>query len=115
MLNVTLASGESSSLLMAQNDMYEEEMLDQLVLEEKVALLSGSDNWHTTPIARLKVPALRLSDGPNGRLLPLPASNPRLTDKQASEASTSLPESQQHAFPPLPAWPLRSTSTSFNA
>ena len=27
---------------------------------------SGSDFWHTTPIRRLKIPALRLSDGPNG-------------------------------------------------
>lgn len=26
----------------------------------------GSDFWHTAPIPRLKIPALRLSDGPNG-------------------------------------------------
>ncbi|KAI9728887.1 MAG: hypothetical protein M1834_007145 [Cirrosporium novae-zelandiae] len=43
-----------------------EELLLQLTLEEKVALLAGKDFWHTTNIPRLNIPSIRLSDGPNG-------------------------------------------------
>jgi beta-glucosidase len=41
-------------------------LLARLTLEEKVALLSGADFWHTAEVARLGIPALRTSDGPNG-------------------------------------------------
>ncbi|GMG41506.1 unnamed protein product [Ambrosiozyma monospora] len=43
-----------------------EETLAQLTLKEKVALLSLRDFWHLTPVERLNIPAIRLSDGPNG-------------------------------------------------
>ncbi|KAK5210282.1 hypothetical protein LTS13_000823 [Exophiala xenobiotica] len=43
-----------------------ETLLSQLALDEKVALIRGSDMWHTTPIPRLRIPSLRVSDGPNG-------------------------------------------------
>ncbi|KAJ5688899.1 hypothetical protein N7462_003291 [Penicillium macrosclerotiorum] len=43
-----------------------EKLLKQLTQEEKVALLSSEDFWHTVPIPRLKIPSIRLSDGPNG-------------------------------------------------
>ncbi len=43
-----------------------EDLLRQLTVEEKVALLGGADLWHTVAIPRLGIPALKVSDGPNG-------------------------------------------------
>src|SRR5579884_2047760 len=43
-----------------------EHLLEQLTLEEKVSLLAGADMWHTVVIERLGIPALKVSDGPNG-------------------------------------------------
>src|SRR5258708_7151716 len=43
-----------------------DELLRQLTLQEKVALLAGADMWHTTPIERLGIPALKVTDGPHG-------------------------------------------------
>ena len=42
------------------------ELLDKLTLEEKVALVSGTDFMYTNPIPRLNIPSLRVSDGPHG-------------------------------------------------
>jgi beta-glucosidase len=41
-------------------------LVARLTREEKVALLSGADFWHTAAVPRLGIPALRMSDGPNG-------------------------------------------------
>ncbi|KAF8325853.1 putative beta-glucosidase precursor [Cantharellus anzutake] len=43
-----------------------EETISKLTDEEKVLILSGRDMWHTAPITRIGIPALRVSDGPNG-------------------------------------------------
>jgi beta-glucosidase len=43
-----------------------DELLRQMTLQEKVAMLAGSDMWHTTPIKRLGIPAVKVTDGPNG-------------------------------------------------
>lgn len=51
-------------LKMTQLDV--ESLIQELTLNEKVQLLSGSDFWHTTPVRRLGIPKMRLSDGPNG-------------------------------------------------
>ncbi len=40
-------------------------LVSALTLEEKVALLAGSAAWLSTPVERLKIPAIKLCDGPN--------------------------------------------------
>ncbi|KAK6461681.1 beta-glucosidase [Scheffersomyces coipomensis] len=41
-------------------------LIDELTLAEKISLLAGKDFWHTVPIPRVKIPSIRVSDGPNG-------------------------------------------------
>lgn len=43
-----------------------ENLLSQITLEEKVSLLAGADLWHTVPVTRLGIPAMKVTDGPNG-------------------------------------------------
>lgn len=43
-----------------------EQVLSELTLEEKIGLIGGVDFWHTYRVERLGVPAIRVSDGPNG-------------------------------------------------
>lgn len=43
-----------------------ERILNELTLEEKTALVSGTDFMHTNPIPRLGVPGLCFADGPHG-------------------------------------------------
>ncbi|MBS3750412.1 MAG: glycoside hydrolase family 3 C-terminal domain-containing protein [Anaerolineales bacterium] len=43
-----------------------EKILQTLSLEDKVSLLAGADQWHTHAIDRVGIPALKVSDGPNG-------------------------------------------------
>ena len=43
-----------------------EAILSQLTLEEKAALCSGISNWDSTPISRLRIPSVKMADGPHG-------------------------------------------------
>ena len=43
-----------------------DELVSQMTLEEKVALMAGASFWETVPIPRLGIPAMKVSDGPNG-------------------------------------------------
>jgi beta-glucosidase len=41
-------------------------LIDRASVEELVALVAGTDFWHTAAIERLGIPAMRVSDGPVG-------------------------------------------------
>ncbi|KAF7589043.1 hypothetical protein BBP40_004831 [Aspergillus hancockii] len=43
-----------------------EHVLSHITPEDKIALLAGTDFWHTHAIPDLNVPSVRTSDGPNG-------------------------------------------------
>ena len=42
------------------------DLIKQMTLEEKAALCTGASPWTTTPIERLGLPELTVSDGPHG-------------------------------------------------
>ena len=41
-------------------------ILGQMTLEEKIALCSGQDNWHSKAYDQYGIPAIMMSDGPHG-------------------------------------------------
>ena len=59
-----------------------ENLIKQMTLEEKAALVTGADSWTSTPVERLGIPAMTVSDGPHGV---------RRTANNDDISSTSLP------------------------
>ncbi|MBD5459814.1 MAG: glycosyl hydrolase, partial [Lachnospiraceae bacterium] len=49
-----------------KKELIRRELIEQMTIEEKAALLSGRDIWSTKPVKRLGIPAVYLSDGPHG-------------------------------------------------
>ena len=43
-----------------------DDLLTAMTTEEKVAMVTGGDMWHTRGVERLGVPKLKVTDGPNG-------------------------------------------------
>ncbi|MFT5195297.1 MAG: beta-glucosidase [Cellvibrionaceae bacterium] len=43
-----------------------EAILSQMTLTEKIDMLAGADLWTTVPNERLNIPAMKVTDGPNG-------------------------------------------------
>jgi beta-glucosidase len=50
----------------ATDDTRVESLLGQLTQDEKVALASGIDSWHTAPAPSIGLPSIKVSDGPSG-------------------------------------------------
>ena len=40
--------------------------VNKLTLDEKISLLTGFNSWYSNKIPRLKIPSMKMSDGPNG-------------------------------------------------
>ncbi|CAG8426840.1 unnamed protein product [Penicillium salamii] len=63
-VNGVISEVDSSFVQIANADI--DSLLKKLTQDEKIALLTGEDFWHTVPIPRLGIPSIRVSDGPNG-------------------------------------------------
>lgn len=75
-----------------------ERILSQMTVEEKAALVSGTDLMYTNPIPRLGIPSLSMADGPHG------------LRKQKTSESTEVSKSE-----PATAFPTAvATASSWN-
>ncbi len=43
-----------------------DKLVARMTLDEKISLVAGVDLWHTAAIERLGIPAIKMTDGPNG-------------------------------------------------
>ena len=65
-----------------------EGLMQELTVEEKAALVSGTDFMYTNPIPRLGIPSLRMSDGPHGLRVQKEGGDNGVSE---SEPATSFP------------------------
>lgn len=47
------------------------DLVKKLQVDEKISLLGAPNWWNTTPIPRLGIPSIRMSDGPNVLNVPI--------------------------------------------
>ena len=59
-------STTTTNLNSAPDETQIDALLEAMTLEEQVSLLAGAGFWTTVPVARLGIPAIKVSDGPNG-------------------------------------------------
>ena len=65
-----------------------ERIMREMTVEEKAALVSGTNFMYTNPIPRLNVPSLRMSDGPHGLRVQKEGGDNGVSD---SEPATAFP------------------------
>ena len=65
-----------------------ERIIKELTIEEKAALVAGTDFMFTNPVPRLGIPSLRMSDGPHGLRVQKEGGDNGVS---ASEPATSFP------------------------
>ena len=65
-----------------------ENIISRMTVEEKAALVSGTDFMYTNPIPRLEIPSLRMSDGPHGLRIQKEGGDNGVSE---SEPATSFP------------------------
>ena len=63
-------------------------LLKELTVEEKAAIVSGTDFMYTNPVPRLKIPSVRMSDGPHGLRVQTEGGDNGVT---GSEPATAFP------------------------
>lgn len=65
-----------------------EQIMEKLTLEEKAALVAGTDFMYTNPVPRLSIPSIRMSDGPHGLRVQKEGADNGVT---GSESATAFP------------------------
>lgn len=65
-----------------------EESISKMTVEEKAALVSGTDFYYTNPVPRLSIPSIRTSDGPHGLRVQTEGGDNGVT---GSESATAFP------------------------
>lgn len=65
-----------------------EALIQQLTIDEKIALVSGTDFMYTNPVPRLGIPSVRMSDGPHGLRVQKEGGDNGVT---GSEVATAFP------------------------
>lgn len=63
-LEAALLKGAEMEVIMTREGL--KELVAKMTLEEKAAMCSGADFWHTEAVERLGIPAMMVSDGPHG-------------------------------------------------